>query len=32
VNTCGQITIRQWFRLPKAERLSRITAFKIQGR
>jgi hypothetical protein len=24
----GQVTIRQWFRLPKDERLNRIHAFK----
>jgi len=28
VNTCGQVTIRQWFRLPKAERQRRIAAFE----
>jgi len=28
MNSSGQITIRQWFRLPKAERAERIAAFK----
>ncbi len=28
MSTGGQITIRQWFRLPKAERRIRIAAFK----
>jgi hypothetical protein len=28
VNTEGQITIRQWFRLPKYERAERIAEFK----
>ncbi len=28
MNTEGQITIRQWFRLPKAERQRRIAEFK----
>jgi hypothetical protein len=28
VNTSGQITVRQWFRLPKAERRRRAAAFR----
>jgi hypothetical protein len=28
MNTSGQITIRQWFRLPKAERRRRIAGFR----
>jgi len=28
VNTAGQITVRQWFRLPKAERQRRVTEFR----
>jgi hypothetical protein len=28
MNTSGQITVRQWFRLPKAERQRRVTEFR----
>jgi hypothetical protein len=28
MSTAGQVTVRQWLRLPKAERAARIAAFK----
>ena len=28
MNTKGQVTVRQWFRLPKAERVRRAVAFR----
>jgi hypothetical protein len=28
MSTCSQVTIRQWFRLPKTERQRRIAEFK----
>ena len=32
MNTSGQITVRQWFALPKAERQRRVTEFRAADR
>jgi len=29
VNTQGQVTVREWFRLPKAERRARAETFRV---
>jgi hypothetical protein len=31
VNTEGQVTVRQWFRLPACERGRRVTQFRAAG-
>ena len=32
MNKSGQVTVRQWFRLPKAERQRRVTEFRAADR
>ena len=32
MNTPGQVTVRQWFRLPKDERQRRVTEFRAADR